>query len=354
MPGRKFSAGSQYRYGFNGKENDNEVKGEGNQQDYGFRIYDPRLSRFLSVDPLTISYPWYTPYQFAGNKPILFIDLDGLEEGPSARYQPWIEFGIGVFEGFLGLNEESPRLSTFGTEYERFRLEAWSEQENARINAKSIEENGIINWGVDKAGTLVGNLTEVIVNSTPREKGQYTGMVLAIIVPGSGEVKLAMVAKKTQALTKTTKGLVKSIDEISEIASKSVDNGVTTSTVQKLKNADAIAEGRKFEADELAKTISSGKNTTGRNRLVPQNGKGNVKRNRTDTDQLIKNDDGTFSIVETKLSSTTRQSSGQKAAQKNTTSGSGIFEIRNNQPSQGLKKGDKIQVRDYTRKNKHE
>ncbi|MEO6549320.1 MAG: LamG-like jellyroll fold domain-containing protein [Ferruginibacter sp.] len=69
-----------YRYGFNGKENDNEVKGEGNQQDYGLRIYDPRLGRFLSADPLTKSYPWYTPYSFAGNKPIKYIDLDGGEE----------------------------------------------------------------------------------------------------------------------------------------------------------------------------------------------------------------------------------------------------------------------------------
>jgi len=34
----------------------------------------------LSVDPLTASYPWYTPYQFAGNKPIEAIDIDGLEE----------------------------------------------------------------------------------------------------------------------------------------------------------------------------------------------------------------------------------------------------------------------------------
>ena len=81
MPGRKYSASSaKYRYGFNGKENDNDVKGEGNQQDYGFRIYDPRLGRFLSQDPLFKSYPWYTPYQFAGNKPIAFIDRDGLEE----------------------------------------------------------------------------------------------------------------------------------------------------------------------------------------------------------------------------------------------------------------------------------
>jgi RHS repeat-associated protein len=80
MPGRSYAAGTGYRYGFNGKENDNEVKGEGNQQDYGMRIYDPRLGKFLSVDPLSQSYPWYTPYQFAGNKPIRFIDRDGAEE----------------------------------------------------------------------------------------------------------------------------------------------------------------------------------------------------------------------------------------------------------------------------------
>jgi len=68
------------RFGFNGKENDNEVKGYGNQQNYGMRIYDPRIGKFLSVDPLFKSYPWYTPYQFAGNKPISSIDMDGLED----------------------------------------------------------------------------------------------------------------------------------------------------------------------------------------------------------------------------------------------------------------------------------
>jgi RHS repeat-associated protein len=68
-----------YRYGFNGKENDNEVKGEGNQQDYGMRIYDPRLMRFLSVDPISNVYPELTPYQFASNRPIDGIDQDGLE-----------------------------------------------------------------------------------------------------------------------------------------------------------------------------------------------------------------------------------------------------------------------------------
>jgi RHS repeat-associated protein len=79
QPGRKYEAESGYRYGFNGKENDNEVKGEGNQQDYGMRIYDPRLGRFLSEDPITKDYPELTPYQFASNTPIMAIDLDGLE-----------------------------------------------------------------------------------------------------------------------------------------------------------------------------------------------------------------------------------------------------------------------------------
>ena len=85
MPGRSYINGSEYRYGFNGKENDNEVKGEGNQQDYGMRIYDPRLGRFLSRDPLTAKYPMLTPYQFASNRPIDGIDLDGLEWASSSE-----------------------------------------------------------------------------------------------------------------------------------------------------------------------------------------------------------------------------------------------------------------------------
>lgn len=68
-----------YKFGFNGKENDNDVKGIGNQQDYGMRIYDTRLGKFLSIDPITKEYPDLTPYQFASNTPIWAIDIDGLE-----------------------------------------------------------------------------------------------------------------------------------------------------------------------------------------------------------------------------------------------------------------------------------
>lgn len=78
MPNRAYNKAG-YRFGYNGKEMDNEVSGQGNQYDYGFRIYNPRLGKFLSVDPLTKSYPELTTYQFASNTPIQAIDLDGLE-----------------------------------------------------------------------------------------------------------------------------------------------------------------------------------------------------------------------------------------------------------------------------------
>ena len=74
MPGRTFNT-EGYKFGFNGKENDSEWA----KQDYGMRISDPRIARFLSIDPLTAQYPFYSPYQFAGNMPIWAIDLDGLE-----------------------------------------------------------------------------------------------------------------------------------------------------------------------------------------------------------------------------------------------------------------------------------
>ena len=46
----------------------------------GARGYSPQTGRFYSFAPLGPRYPWYTPYQFAGNTPIWAIDLDGLEE----------------------------------------------------------------------------------------------------------------------------------------------------------------------------------------------------------------------------------------------------------------------------------
>jgi len=92
---KKRGAGA-YRYGFNGKENDNEVKNkEGSQLDYGMRIYDTRLGRFLSIDPLSKSYPWNSPYSYAEGDVIRSVDLDGLEKYiiHQRSFAPWKFFG---------------------------------------------------------------------------------------------------------------------------------------------------------------------------------------------------------------------------------------------------------------------
>lgn len=80
MPGRHFTVENGYRYGFNGKENDNEVKGEGNQVAYENRIYDPRLGRWHSLDPLQKKYPNESNYTFVSNNPLVFSDVDGRDK----------------------------------------------------------------------------------------------------------------------------------------------------------------------------------------------------------------------------------------------------------------------------------
>ncbi|MGD9492905.1 MAG: RHS repeat-associated core domain-containing protein [Bacteroidales bacterium] len=66
-----------YRFGFNGKENDNEVKGTGNSVDFGARIYDPRIGRWLSLDPQFKSQPGWSPYKAFLDNPLMFADPDG-------------------------------------------------------------------------------------------------------------------------------------------------------------------------------------------------------------------------------------------------------------------------------------
>ena len=78
QPGRSYNS-TEYAYGFNGKEKDDNGEFGLTHYDYGFRIYNPALGKFLSVDPLTRGYPMLTPYQFASNQPIWAIDIDGLE-----------------------------------------------------------------------------------------------------------------------------------------------------------------------------------------------------------------------------------------------------------------------------------
>ncbi|MBO9204218.1 MULTISPECIES: DUF6443 domain-containing protein [Niastella] len=146
MPGRRYITknSNNYRYGFNGKENDNEVKGEGNQQDYGMRVYDPRIGKFLSVDPLTKDYPWYTPYQFAGNTPIWATDLDGAEPNPinliyDAIHRDFVPNTTKNFiitaatNGFFKMESKANPIARLGRVYEDAVLRSMGATKNTKV-----------------------------------------------------------------------------------------------------------------------------------------------------------------------------------------------------------------------------
>jgi RHS repeat-associated protein len=79
-------SGDGYRFGFMGFERDNEVKGNGNSYTTEFRQYDPRLGRWLSVDPLAHKFAGWSPYVAFADNPIFFTDPDGrAPAGPGDR-----------------------------------------------------------------------------------------------------------------------------------------------------------------------------------------------------------------------------------------------------------------------------
>lgn len=131
LPGRNDSEpntnGDEYRYGFQGQEMDDEVKGKGNSINYKYRMHDPRIGRFFAVDPLTHSYPWNSPYAFSENKVIDHVELEGLEawsvkdpEGSSSIViGPYATSGDAqkhYFDGGAILGTASDRFRAIGSE----------------------------------------------------------------------------------------------------------------------------------------------------------------------------------------------------------------------------------------------
>ena len=97
----RYATGDNYRYGFQGQEKDDELKGSGNSVNYKYRMHDPRIGRFFAIDPLTKSYPWNSPYAFSENRVIDAIELEGLEKVSihSLSFAPFDIFGGGWLPG---------------------------------------------------------------------------------------------------------------------------------------------------------------------------------------------------------------------------------------------------------------
>jgi RHS repeat-associated protein len=76
LPNRAWNDGNRgYRFGFNGKEKDSETAND--NFDFGARVYDGRLGRWMSLDPLMKKYPQLSSFCFTNNNPLIFADEDG-------------------------------------------------------------------------------------------------------------------------------------------------------------------------------------------------------------------------------------------------------------------------------------
>ena len=78
LDGRTVSGG--YRFGFNGKEKTDEISGEGNSYDFGARMLDPKIGRWLSIDPMARKQPEQSPFKAFLNCPLVYIDPNGMDE----------------------------------------------------------------------------------------------------------------------------------------------------------------------------------------------------------------------------------------------------------------------------------
>lgn len=111
---------SDYRYGFNGQEKDNEKDGLGNTQTFKYRINDARLGRFLSVDPLYKDYPHQSTYAFCENRVIDKMELEGAEATEALfmldLYWMWYDLvnsGSYIQHGLKNTNQAANRTGNY-------------------------------------------------------------------------------------------------------------------------------------------------------------------------------------------------------------------------------------------------
>jgi RHS repeat-associated protein len=138
-----------YRYGFQGQEKDDEIKGgKGNSLNYTFRMHDPRVGRFFATDPLAISYPFYSPYAFSGNRVIDAVELEGKEP---EIYVTKIETGHTLVRVYGAGNITQKAVKTYLT-IVQYRHPDGKVTEIAKFN---VTRDGWYDMGTNKEGKTI-------------------------------------------------------------------------------------------------------------------------------------------------------------------------------------------------------
>jgi RHS repeat-associated protein len=188
----------EYRYGFNGKEEVDEMIGESNGYDFGARMYDARLGRWWSVDGEFAKYPEVGCYGFVNNSPLILIDPDGniiriyLADGNYYDYSPGVEpanksYTIMKVHQAITYNMHTSKgtevWNSLAASEQIVEIRASQEADN-RFDSRGIGNEmpgggisgGIIYWDFDNAFTV---LTET------GEDDKYGGFLKGFIAPST-------------------------------------------------------------------------------------------------------------------------------------------------------------------------
>jgi RHS repeat-associated protein len=131
-----------YRSGFQGQEEDDELKGDGNSVNYEFRMHDPRLGRFFAIDPLFKSFPHNSSYAFSENVVINAIELEGLEK--IDVYNQWTDKN-GVFHKKFSHTEYDKGLSENVNKYRTF--DAHGKVKHVKMTSKESSKQFVASGG---------------------------------------------------------------------------------------------------------------------------------------------------------------------------------------------------------------
>ncbi len=142
-----------YRFGFQGQEKDDEIKGDGNSISFLYRVHDPRLGRFLSIDPLTMRFPWNSPYSFSMNRVIDKIELEGAQIAETATAET--------------ITKTAPVLKQSGPEFAEEVL-----KKAAKSAAKKSLFRRVVSW-IAGAPTMIASLMFTPMSSGDPDPSLY-------------------------------------------------------------------------------------------------------------------------------------------------------------------------------------